>query len=231
MTYLKLKQTIFFLLVLCAAAALISTGGCATTPTRIHADIGAEPSQATISFKGREVGTTPVTIQIARISELVKITAKLSDHELIETRIRFLSTNKAEVIFRFGTEPSKLAKSLGLTKVLIFDYTEHATFDTDKYVIKTKFIPLLEKQAQLLNKSFERLPVYVCGHTDNTGTRDYNLVLSLKRAQAVANFLAAHKVEKDRIIVQGFGEDYPLARNSTKRGRSLNRRTEILLPQ
>lgn len=226
-----LKKTIT-LLPLAAFLILSMIPGCKSAPKAvINTQVSSTPEKATVSFKGKEIGVTPVILKIEKVSELLDITAKESDLPIIETRVRFIGADHAEVIFKFGTEPSALIKKLGLRKVLVFDYSENATFDSDKFFLKSGFKPLLTKQANLLNKYFSSLPVYICGHTDETGPDDYNLSLSLKRAQAVADYLVAQKVDRKRLKVQGFGKDYPIANNEKKKGRALNRRTEILLPQ
>ena len=69
------------------------------------------------------------------------------------------------------------------------------------------------------------------GHTDSTGTRDYNMGLSMRRAQAVADFLIDHGISADRIVTRGLGPDVPVAGNDTSTGRQLNRRVEVILPE
>ena len=214
--------------VLALSVIIFLISGCGKS-IPIKTEVNAAPGDATVIYKGKQVGKAPLTINVSQLSDLTKITAQIPQREIIETRVRILSEERAEVYFRFGTEPSPLAKALGLKKVLVFDYSENATFDTDKYVLKTEFKPFLLKQAELLNKYFSTLPVYVCGHTDDVGTDEYNLQLSLTRAQTVADFLKANNVKQNRIKVQGFGETYPIAAGKEQRAR--NRRTEILLPQ
>ena len=67
------------------------------------------------------------------------------------------------------------------------------------------------------------------GHTDSTGSRDYNYNLSTRRATSVANHLAAGGIDQNRLIVQGMGPDQPVASNETTSGRAQNRRVEIPL--
>lgn len=67
----------------------------------------------------------------------------------------------------------------------------------------------------------------VMGHTDSTGSEQYNLDLSRRRAESVANFIVSRGVARARIETLGYGEQYPIADNSTATGRAQNRRVEI----
>lgn len=71
--------------------------------------------------------------------------------------------------------------------------------------------------------------IRIIGHTDNTGTVEYNQTLSEKRAQGVYDYLAAQGVRSNRMIFEGKGIHQPVADNNTVAGRSLNRRVEILI--
>jgi OOP family OmpA-OmpF porin len=65
------------------------------------------------------------------------------------------------------------------------------------------------------------------GHTDNTGSYNLNRKLSLERAWAVADYLISQGINASRLEVEGAGPDFPIANNSTKSGRELNRRVSI----
>jgi hypothetical protein len=65
------------------------------------------------------------------------------------------------------------------------------------------------------------------GHTDNTGSYKLNKKLSLERAWAVADHLISQGINASRLEVQGLGPDFPIASNSSKSGRELNRRVSI----
>ena len=67
----------------------------------------------------------------------------------------------------------------------------------------------------------------VMGHTDSTGSEQYNLDLSRRRAESVANYLTGRGVARARIETIGYGEQYPVADNTTETGRAQNRRVEI----
>jgi outer membrane protein OmpA-like peptidoglycan-associated protein len=71
--------------------------------------------------------------------------------------------------------------------------------------------------------------VRVEGHTDSYGSRDYNVELSRRRAEAVARELAAHGFAEGAIVRQAWGFEYPAAPNETPDGRALNRRVTIVV--
>jgi outer membrane protein OmpA-like peptidoglycan-associated protein len=212
---------------------LLFATACATTTkkTEVVAEIAADPAGATVSYRGKTIGTAPVVIPVRSIKDVLDIDARLEGQQMVEKRVHVVSEDRVEVTFKFGDESSPVAKALGLARVVIFDYSDRTTFDLDQATLKPVFEPMLEQQAEMLNSSFADLDVYVCGFTDSTGLSDHNLDLSLRRAEAVADFLAQHGVEKSRLMTQGFGEQYPLASNDTREGRMQNRRTEIVLPQ
>jgi outer membrane protein OmpA-like peptidoglycan-associated protein len=124
-----------------------------------------------------------------------------------------------------------MAKALGLAKILVFEFGESITFDVDSYKLKPAFADMLDRQAEMLTVHFKDLDVYICGYTDSLGNGDYNLTLSLARAQAVADHLASKGMPRSRIKIQGFGSAFPIASNDTSEGRAQNRRTEVILPQ
>ena len=69
--------------------------------------------------------------------------------------------------------------------------------------------------------------IKIAGHTDSQGKAQSNLILSKKRAEAVRDFLVQRGVATDRIIVQYYGEEKPVADNNTAEGRQKNRRVEM----
>ena len=69
--------------------------------------------------------------------------------------------------------------------------------------------------------------ILIEGHTDNTGTNEYNMALSKKRAYAVSDYLAAEGVSSKRFIIKWYGEDQPKYPNDTEANRHLNRRVEV----
>ena len=76
---------------------------------------------------------------------------------------------------------------------------------------------------------FDQTVIEVAGHTDSTGSDEYNQRLSERRASSVSAYLISRQVLPERIIQVGMGEAWPVADNSTNAGRQLNRRVELTL--
>ena len=100
------------------------------------------------------------------------------------------------------------------------------TFAVDSTTISPSFRAALDDVAASLQKYPNSL-VDVMGHTDSTGSDAYNLDLSRRRAESVANYLVSRGTNRARIATVGYGEQYPRADNTTEQGRALNRRVEI----
>jgi outer membrane protein OmpA-like peptidoglycan-associated protein len=102
------------------------------------------------------------------------------------------------------------------------------TFDTNSTEIKPQFYAVLNDVADVLEQ-YPATYVDVVGHADSTGDAGYNQRLSEQRAQAVAGYLIAQNVMRDRFYVGGMGETSPIASNDTPQGRAQNRRVEIII--
>lgn len=102
------------------------------------------------------------------------------------------------------------------------------TFGTNESVIRDDFKPVLNSVAKVI-KEYDETMVEVSGYTDSTGSAAFNNTLSLRRANAVSNYLRLQGVSSDRLITDGKGSDNPIASNDTATGRAQNRRVEITL--
>jgi outer membrane protein OmpA-like peptidoglycan-associated protein len=100
-------------------------------------------------------------------------------------------------------------------------------FDTGQATLKPGADRAVDRLAQFLKDS-PGTHLVIEGHTDSVGTDDYNLALSQRRAQAVADTLIARGVSADRVQTKGLGKSYPVASNDTQAGRQQNRRVEIV---
>ena len=111
---------------------------------------------------------------------------------------------------------------------LILNMPGNVTFDTDSIVLKQHFDQVLDSVALVLKK-YDKTYVDVLGHTDSTGSDAYNMRLSYNRASVVADYLQSKGVKRERLVVNGLGEGFPIASNDTEEGRAQNRRVEIAL--
>ncbi|UXY52108.1 OmpA family protein [Pseudomonas tohonis] len=102
------------------------------------------------------------------------------------------------------------------------------TFATNSADIASNFYTPLNNLANSF-KQYDQNSIEIVGHTDSTGSHQYNVNLSQLRAQSVANYLMAQGVNGARLSSRGMGPDQPVASNATEAGRSQNRRVEIKL--
>lgn len=101
-------------------------------------------------------------------------------------------------------------------------------FDVDKATLRPASQQSLTNLALVLNK-YEDTNILIEGHTDATGSDEYNLELSRRRAQSVANHLSGQQVNATRFTIMGYGEEQPIATNDTTEGRQLNRRVDVAI--
>lgn len=105
-----------------------------------------------------------------------------------------------------------------------------ALFDFDKYELKVEGHRALDELHEKLKTADIDL-VLVVGHTDSVGSDAYNERLSLRRANAVRNYLVGKGVDAARIRTEGRGETQPIADNATEEGRARNRRVEVQITE
>ncbi len=102
----------------------------------------------------------------------------------------------------------------------------HVTFQTDSADLNASFFRVLDSVA-LVAKEFDKTIIESAGHTDSTGSEQYNQQLSERRAGTVAQYLRSRGIAADRLITVGVGEMRPIASNDTAAGRAQNRRVEL----
>ena len=111
---------------------------------------------------------------------------------------------------------------------VILNMPGNITFRTDSADLNAQFYKVLDGVAQVA-KQYDKTIIEVAGHTDSTGTAEYNRQLSQRRASSVADYLASRGVAEARIMTAAGGEEHPIASNATEQGRSANRRVEVTL--
>jgi outer membrane protein OmpA-like peptidoglycan-associated protein len=101
-------------------------------------------------------------------------------------------------------------------------------FDFNKSELRSQAKENIDKLAVILLK-YPDTNILVAGHTDASGSDDYNQKLSESRANTVANYAKGRGVEGARFTVVGYGESDPVASNDTPQGMQQNRRVEIAI--
>ena len=99
-------------------------------------------------------------------------------------------------------------------------------FEFDSVDLTTIGMQLLDEVVEVLDVE-ETITISVAGHTDSVGSEEYNMELSRRRAEVVADYLTVRGVDTDRIILEVCGDTKPIALDGTALGRALNRRVEI----
>ena len=108
-----------------------------------------------------------------------------------------------------------------------FKFDSTVLFDFDSSALRDEARAELNRAADILAPRDDIILIEVAGHTDSIGTEEYNQDLSVRRAQAVADYLVQNGVSRDRLRVVGFGETRPKAPNDTPANRQLNRRVVL----
>jgi len=107
--------------------------------------------------------------------------------------------------------------------------TLHINFDFDKAEIQPEFKADLDRAATFIREHSQVPFILIAGHTDHTGSADYNQKLSEDRARAVRDYLVAnYGIDGKRLLFRGYGKSRPVADNKTREGRYQNRRVEII---
>lgn len=148
-------------------------------------------------------------------AERARLAAHRAEAEKQELRQRLL----AQFNLILSTRDSARGLIINMSDVL---------FDIDKATLKPGAREKLAKVSGIV-LAYPGLKLVVEGHTDSTGTDEYNQTLSEKRADAVRDYLVAQNLSESNVTAQGLGKADPVATNDTHEGRSLNRRVELIV--
>lgn len=102
------------------------------------------------------------------------------------------------------------------------------TFALNSADLNAQFYNALGGVSMVL-KEYNKTVIEVAGHTDSSGSDQYNQQLSQRRAQSVASYLSGQGINSQRLLTVGAGESYPIASNDTEAGRAQNRRVEMTI--
>ena len=110
-----------------------------------------------------------------------------------------------------------------LNKIIEFDNIE---FQSNTAIILPASSMIIDETARIL-KSNPNVNIEVAGYADSLGNPEYNLGLSLRRAEAVLSQLVFRNIERSRLTAKGYGNSQSIADNNTEEGQQKNRRVDI----
>ncbi len=119
--------------------------------------------------------------------------------------------------------PLPAAAPLALKDQFVVDVGDRVFFSFDRFDVEPDQRETLNRQAAWLKK-FSSVSVTIEGHADERGTREYNLALGARRANAVKDYLVFQGVDASRIKTVSYGEERPVALGSDESAWSQNRR-------
>jgi OOP family OmpA-OmpF porin len=183
-------------------------------------EMAFEPKDAGFSFEGE---ATASTLQFLR-----EDMAQLEGNYGVQLGVESVTVELNELQgIDLGSDPLIACQ-------MAFDLVMQANavvFNTGSAEISRNSGETLDKIMAVSENCSENLRFEVAGHTDNTGAREANTLLSEARAQAVANYMQTAGFNSARLIVSGYGPDQPTADNATPEGRAENRRIEFRIQE
>lgn len=209
------RKGMVLLIITAFLAACASTGSSSSTDpnrkTKRGAAIGAVAGAIAGAVIGNQSGNnrTGAVVGAAAGAAIGGVVGRRMDKQEQELR----QIEGVEV-----TRPSEGEINVRLTNDILFDTNSSALRSTSRTTLDE------------LATNFREYPdneLIVEGHTDSTGTDEYNQQLSERRASSVADYLIDRGVAARNVTVYGYGEMRPKSSNDTAEGRQLNRRVEI----
>jgi outer membrane protein OmpA-like peptidoglycan-associated protein len=196
-----------------ALAALVVVGPSCATNTQTGAAVGAGGGAVIGAIIGKAAGNTAAGAIIG--AALGGAAGAIIGHYMDEQAAELERDLQGARIERVG-EGIKITFGSALL------------FDVDRSDLRPEAQAELVKLTRILQK-YDDTNILVEGHTDATGSEDYNMDLSLRRSSSVATFLAYQGVVRGRLSAVGYGELQPIASNEASDGRQQNRRVEVAI--
>jgi len=161
----------------------------------------------------------------ANQTEIRRTNDRVTDHD---RRIGEASKTAQEALQR-AQEAGKLAEGKLLYETVLTD--DKVRFGFDKAELSDTAKAALDEFATQLKAQYNRdVYIEIQGHTDATGSEQYNIELGLERAEAVRRYLnRQHGIPLHRMSVISYGEAEPIADNDTREGRAQNRRVVLVV--
>lgn len=202
--------------------------------TQRASEAEASAATAVIALQEAERSRTEAEAAVlAAQGELERIEAErrslLASIAVLEKQSATLEREKADLSDRLQGALSQVADTQDSARGMIVSLPD-ILFDTNEASLKNEAKVVIAKLAGIL-LILPELNLRVEGHTDSTGSADYNQGLSERRAASVRDFLAREGIEWQRMMAVGYGLTRPVADNSTHEGRAKNRRVEIVIAE
>ena len=181
---------------------------------------------ATKTYVGEEVAKSSATTE-KRINEVE------SQVEATQTKVKQQDTKLAELdnatrqALERAQQAGKLAEGKFVYSLVLSD--DAAKFPVNKYEISKEAEEQLMAFAERLKGENKNVYLEIQGHTDSTGSDDYNMKLGEARAEAVRRYLNKQGVALNRMSTISYGPNEPLESNKTKEGRAKNRRVVVIV--
>ncbi len=209
------------------------------TTTTIRYDFNAESGQQKPSVlqifrnyeaAAKKIGGTTVFLSVGEINAVFKILK--NGREIAWVKVESGGNDNNDFYTLYIVELEEMKQEITSNDILAALNTDghislYINFDFGKAEIKAESQKIIDQIAEMLNAN-PSLKVSIEGHTDNVGAAPGNKTLSENRAKAVMNNLIAKGISQSRLSSKGWGQDKPIADNTTEEGRALNRRVEIV---
>jgi outer membrane protein OmpA-like peptidoglycan-associated protein len=181
---------------------------------------------ATKKYVGEEVGKSSAATEkrINDVESQVEATqTKVKSHD---AKLAELDTATRQALER-AQEAGKLAEGKFVYSLVLSD--DAAKFPVNKYELSDEAKQALNAFAERLKGENRNVYLEIQGHTDSTGSADYNMKLGAERAEAVRRYLNKQGVALNRMSTISYGASEPVESNKTKEGRSKNRRVVVIV--
>lgn len=229
----------FAVLALCLSLFIVSNYGCSTTKKATHTvtktakAIGSKVSStvknASKTVKGAVIGTGGGALAGAVIG---KATGNTTEGAIIGAAVGGLAGAAiGHYMDREAHDLNAQLKNADVQRVgqgIKITFNSGILFDVNSSYLKPAAKKSIKNLAGVL-KEYDNTKILFAGYTDNTGSKKLNQKLSKQRAVSTALYTARQGIDPKRMIINGYGEQNPVADNSTKAGRQKNRRVEIAI--
>jgi outer membrane protein OmpA-like peptidoglycan-associated protein len=224
-------------ILLCLSLLALTNYGCSTTKKATHAvkktakTVGNKVSKtvknASKTVKGAVIGTSGGALAGAAIGKAAgnTVTGTIVGAAVGGTAGTLIGHHMDKEAHELNSQ-LKNAEVKRVGEGIKITFPSSILFDTNSSYLKSDAKQSIRNLSSVLKK-YDNTKILFAGYTDSTGTKKVNQQLSKQRAVATALYAAKQGVDPERMIINGYGEQNPVADNSTKAGRQKNRRVEV----